>query len=303
MVSGAMSKTLEPVPRVGRVDFELDRFKLLDHRRWQVRGRWSGVRGRRFMRPALTLVVDGRPVRLLADLEHKPWAAEDGEPWMAEFPWSLGAAAIAQAELTVAPDITIALPPPGGRAAARRLAPRDQAAAQRDQAAAQRDQARRERDEAIAQRDEARRERDRLASELDELRRGLEDLAAERDAAHRERDELAAQRDAARRERDEAARLAEREAAARERALGERGSALAAQAQAESERDGAIAERDRAVAEREGHMPCATTPWPPGTRRWRRGRTPWRSWRRCRGPASASSRSSATTSPRTGRRW
>ena len=77
------------------------------------------------MRPALTVIVDGRPVRLLADLEHKPWAAEDGEPWMAEFPFEFEGAEIQEVELTVAPDITVVLPlggagkgnrPPDGRA-------------------------------------------------------------------------------------------------------------------------------------------------------------------------------------------
>ena len=42
-----------------------------------------GVRGMRFVRPAL--VVDGRQV--LATLEHKPWAADGDGAWTAAFPW------------------------------------------------------------------------------------------------------------------------------------------------------------------------------------------------------------------------
>jgi hypothetical protein len=99
------------VVQVGRVAFELSRFELARDC-CQVEGRWFGVRGRRFMRPALTVVVDGQPVRLLADLADKPWAAEDGEPWKATFPYTIEPAHSRQAELTVAPDLTITLPAP-----------------------------------------------------------------------------------------------------------------------------------------------------------------------------------------------
>lgn len=68
------------------------------------------MRGRRFMRPALTVVTGARRIRLLADLEHKPWAAEDGEPWIVEFPCELDRRDVEEAELTVAPDITVVLP-------------------------------------------------------------------------------------------------------------------------------------------------------------------------------------------------
>src|SRR5579859_4748993 len=105
-----MSRTLAPISRVGRVGFELGRFELVGGQRCEVEGRWLGVRGRRFMRPALTAVIDGQQTRLLADLAHKPWAAEDGESWIAAFPYSPQSGAITEAELTVAPDITIALP-------------------------------------------------------------------------------------------------------------------------------------------------------------------------------------------------
>ena len=113
-----MAKAL--VSEVGRVGFELDRFELVGGEACEVQGRWFGVRGRRFMRPALTVVVDGQPTRLLADLAHKPWAAEDGEPWQAVFPCPRSGGDLEEAELTVAPDVTIALPAPQGRRTSRR---------------------------------------------------------------------------------------------------------------------------------------------------------------------------------------
>jgi hypothetical protein len=114
----SMSKA--PVSHVGRVAFELDRFAFVGGGSYELQGRWFGVRGRRFMRPALTVVVDGQPIRLLADLAHKPWAAEDGEPWKAVFPSPADGGDLREAELTVGPDVTITLPAPLGRTAAKR---------------------------------------------------------------------------------------------------------------------------------------------------------------------------------------
>ena len=105
----------EPASRAGRIAFELDRFELVEGDSCELRGRWSGVRGRRFMRPALTVVVDGQQIRFLADLAGKPWAAEDGEAWSASFRCELKEGDFAEAELTVAPDITVKLPAPGDR--------------------------------------------------------------------------------------------------------------------------------------------------------------------------------------------
>ena len=107
-----MSQASKSVARVGRVAFELERFEVGGGDRCVVRGRWFGVRGRRFMRPALVVTVDGQPTRLLADLADKPWAAEDGGQWMAAFPLALKRGRILAAELTVAPDLTIPLPAP-----------------------------------------------------------------------------------------------------------------------------------------------------------------------------------------------
>ncbi|MEA2199031.1 MAG: hypothetical protein QOJ25_3082, partial [Solirubrobacteraceae bacterium] len=72
-------------PEIDSASFELDRFERDGDDVLKVSGRWFGIRGRRFMRPTLTMRVDGAKHRLLADLEHKPWAAEDGEDWVASF--------------------------------------------------------------------------------------------------------------------------------------------------------------------------------------------------------------------------
>lgn len=80
-------------------------------------GRWFGVRGRRFVRPTLTLVHKGAAVRALADLEHKPWAAEDGEVWTAVFSVDEGLHGAREIELSVAPDIVIGLRPKGKKLA------------------------------------------------------------------------------------------------------------------------------------------------------------------------------------------
>jgi hypothetical protein len=75
------------------------------------------VRGRRFVRPTLTLVHKGAEVRALADLEHKPWAAEDGEVWIAAFSVDQGLDDAREIELSVAPDIVVELRPRGKKLA------------------------------------------------------------------------------------------------------------------------------------------------------------------------------------------
>ena len=94
------------------ISFELDRFELADGGRLELSGRWFGVRGRRFIRPTLTLRIAGAPYRSLADLDHKPWAAEHGEQWDAVFPLGVELVDVDEAELNVAPDITVPLPAP-----------------------------------------------------------------------------------------------------------------------------------------------------------------------------------------------
>src|SRR5581483_8277475 len=91
--------------------FQLDQFEVADdERRLVLKGRWFGVRGRRFVRPTLTFSLAGEPQRLLADMEHKPWAPSDGQDWVAAFPWTSEPGSVADLELGVAPDIAVALP-------------------------------------------------------------------------------------------------------------------------------------------------------------------------------------------------
>jgi hypothetical protein len=90
--------------------FELEQFEQSGGR-LRVLGRWSDVRGMRFMRPTLT--VGDR--RVLAVLDHKPWMPEEGQPWIAEFPWDGDVADIDPqlAELAVAPSVAVSLASPG----------------------------------------------------------------------------------------------------------------------------------------------------------------------------------------------
>ena len=98
-----------------RVSFELERLAFDDQKRLVVSGRWFGVRGRRFVRPTLTLTIrgEGAEQRSLADLEHKPWAAEDGEPWLASFPLDIELKDADQLELSVAPTSPSSCRSPG----------------------------------------------------------------------------------------------------------------------------------------------------------------------------------------------
>jgi hypothetical protein len=88
--------------------FELDQFERSGDR-LRVEGRWSDVRGMRFMRPTLT--IGDR--RVLAVLDHKPWAPEEGQPWIAEFPWEGAEVDPTLAELAVAPSVAVPLSSPG----------------------------------------------------------------------------------------------------------------------------------------------------------------------------------------------
>jgi hypothetical protein len=207
------------------VAFELDRFVAEDER-LEVIGRWVGVRGRRFVRPSLSAVVDGHSKRALAELEHKPWAAEDGD-WMAAFRWSGPVDGIDDFELAVAPDLAVRLPPPSddGRSGPELTLPAVESGDDADSGrggAAERDSTPAGHQEALAELDEALAARAQALAERDEaLAAGAQALA----------------------ERDEAL-------AARAQALAERDEALAARAQALAERDEALAARDDAIAAR-----------------------------------------------------
>ena len=244
-----------PVPETPEVaTFELERFEWALSGRIEVVGRWSGIRGRRFVRPTLTLRGDGGAFRLLAVLDHKPWAAAEGEPWLAAFPWDGAPLAFDAAELAVATGIEIELPPPGSppqgegriyRAVTRvaepdSLPPEERAGRERAHAL----ELMKERDVAIAERDEA-------LGALREMALELDALALERDAAVRDRDALAADRDVAFADREAALADLELVQAARDRAN-------EARELAEAERDRAEIERDRALGERRSPDPDAT---------------------------------------------
>jgi hypothetical protein len=227
------------------VAFEVDRFEWTASDRLELAGRWVGLRGQRFMRPALTVESAEGNRRMLALLEHKPWAPDADSPWIAAFPWEGEPVAVDMAELAVAPSIAVDLPPPGARPRrkpAARGAPRKRAAAPgldatrtevadlRERLTQARDAARELSEELERARDRARHERDAAVAARDEADAQLRSLEAERDAARaelgglgetlgRERSELERLRDAAVRERDEwrkrgSAALAERRDAA-----------------------------------------------------------------------------------------
>lgn len=107
------------------ITFELERLAVAPPGQLEVSGRWYGVRGRRFMRPTLILTSGDSEQRMLADLEHKPWAAQDGEVWRAVFPSELALEEAGRLELVVAPDITVELAQDAGVGARprRRAAP------------------------------------------------------------------------------------------------------------------------------------------------------------------------------------
>jgi hypothetical protein len=205
----------------------VDRFEVSGDGRCELSGRWFGVRGRRFIRPTLTLRSAGDELRLLADLEHKPWAARDGEPWFAAFDGAVVDGKIEAAELNVAPDITVAVtgagvgaPTPGGRrGAVKHAAPkaprRPKASAEANARARELQDAQREQRRLRERLAEAESIRAELSGRIDALAAELEAAVAERDAAVAARDEAVAERDAAVVERDAA--VEERDAAAEDR--------------------------------------------------------------------------------------
>ena len=118
------SQTTEPTAAgPERIAFEVVRLDQADGGRVEIEGRWFGIRGRRFVRPTLTLTVDGAEQRYLADLEQKPWAAEDGEDWLAVFPVETKLGQASEVELSVAPDIAVKLGEGGRPASPRRRRP------------------------------------------------------------------------------------------------------------------------------------------------------------------------------------
>src|SRR4051794_19578609 len=109
-----MSRTATPADPLAQLSFELDGFQWAGEERLEVSGRWFGVRGRRFVRPTLTLRAGGRRRRMIAVLEHKPWPAVEEAPWTAAFAWRGPVEEITAARLEVAPEVVLERPPPGG---------------------------------------------------------------------------------------------------------------------------------------------------------------------------------------------
>jgi hypothetical protein len=242
------------------------------------------------MRPALTAVVDGHSIRLLADLSDKPWTAEDGELWQATFPFSLERSQLQEAELTVAPDVTTTLPSPQPRAGAAkkksssgrvdaapqarrrraggrshisadepaeldRVRPKSQTldfggAGQADALTRELAELRRAYGGLSRQLDHLEAEKKRTAQRLDEIGRKLRQVTHEREEANTARDRIAAELKAVGRKRDEA--MAERDAARRERDQMTRELEAAQRAHHEvlQESNAARAARDRAISVR-----------------------------------------------------
>lgn len=234
--------------------FELERLEAGGDR-LEVEGRWSGVRGLRFVRPVLVVRDDGRERRLLAVLDHGPWEAADGEPWAAAFPWDRPEPPDpSSAWLVVASDVLVPLagegraasrardgvewPPDEGEAGRRGPAPAPAGGSgAREGAAAPRghgpDPARTLEERLVEHRQAA----ERAAERAVEMERRLEALR---------KDALVAVAEA-RAERDEAVRAKEAAERARDEALHARDDALRQRDRALSERDAARAERDRAA--------------------------------------------------------
>jgi hypothetical protein len=249
----------------GVVTFELESCAI-DGERLEVSGRWHGVRGRRFVRPTLSAQVGRGTVRALADLEHKPWAPDDGESWVAAFDWTAPMNGIDAFELAVAPDLAVSVPAPGTDG--RRTSPGTELPASRpDDGGPQRPprlpaiedgelRQRRSRERAATELKAALAARNEALGQLDNVSQEWARAVAERDGAVAERNRAAQARNDATTERDQA--VAERDQAVAEwrRIAAERERAAEVIARLTHERDRAVSgaasaaqERDRALSE------------------------------------------------------
>src|SRR3954447_19936444 len=252
------TQTRVPGAASSEVDFKLERFERTGKDRIEISGRWFGLRGRRFVRPVLNLQAGGSRRRTIALLEHKPWAADDGQKWVAAFAWPDGAGEVTGAELEVGPGLVVELPPPGGTpntagrvSALRPHVPTPPGPAFRpSEDEAQREVGRRaegSRPAGVAEAPRARRTSERLASPPRDV---LTAALAERDAAIEARDEAERDRIAALNSRDDA--ISRRDAALRDvdRAVSEKTEAVSERDRVQSELDRVTRERDVAHAER-----------------------------------------------------
>ena len=117
-----MSQAVGPDRSSDSVTFEVERFERRGPGRLVLSGRWFGVAGRAFARPALTLGTDGDRRRTLAEPPDRSWSAREGELWEAMFPCELDGGDPGSIELTVGPDLTLALPAQRGVAERRAVA-------------------------------------------------------------------------------------------------------------------------------------------------------------------------------------
>jgi hypothetical protein len=246
------------------VTFELERLDL-EGDELVVSGHWSGVRGLRFVRP--TLVADDR--RILATLEHKPWAPSLDRAWTAAFPWEGDDVDVGGLALAVSPQVTVPLdgagvsepqpaPKPKAKPRAKKAKPppaRDPATSERASAEPEPAPAPEPQRDAVAQLEA---ELDAVSHERDALRRRLADAQRHVTDESSTHDELARGQAAAERDRDRAlAQLAEA-VAAREAAVRTRDrmqlthdEALEARDEAESQLAAARAQRDEANSQRD----------------------------------------------------
>ena len=242
------------------VTFEVDRFEWAADDRLELEGRWFGLRGRRFIRPTLDVQVDGESRRLLALMEHKPWAALDGEDWVAAFFWD-GERGDVAAELAVGSDLSFELPRPGGGSPGK-VSPKRAVAAAANAAQAVRktpdDGLKRKLVAAERARNEAVSDAAALRRALQQKERTVRDLSEQLDAARAEVSATAIDAATAATESNgDATRLAEELervrgelAATREEAAAGADTAPAASAEVEDLRrqlDAAVAARDAAI--------------------------------------------------------
>jgi hypothetical protein len=242
------------------VRFELERFEVTGDR-LEISGRWFGVRGMRFVRPSLLLRSPDGERPLLALLEHKPWAAIDGAPWLAAFPWRGGEADPARARLAVAQNIVVPLAEGGDFTPDPLETAREQLAIEAQRAArleAEVSWLREQHERLVAERDEAAAEREAVTGELQGVRRALERVTVERDTARTQDGERAAELDGARAERDDAQAQfqtvvdeLERARAELEKVLREQDEAAERREAADRAREAAVQERDTAIEERD----------------------------------------------------
>jgi hypothetical protein len=238
----------------GAIAFAVERFFWPAPERLELSGRWSGVRGIRFVRPTLVLVAGEQHRRVLADLDGKPWPAEEGAPWTCAFPWKGDALDAEAAELTVAPGILIRLDapelPPGAKRRPRAEPP---AEAPADPAPAPAVEAALEDGAPASTLALAGGARGLLQRAADTERAELE-LAAERvrrTEAEQERDALRHENAALRRERDDLLRLRDEAVRTRNVVTRERDAAAVVRDRLERERAGLVESRDDLRHERD----------------------------------------------------